>query len=222
MKNVIKHTCPNCKYEQNVSVYPVINLQTDKDIYEDLFSLDLFKITCPNCKKTTIIQYDCLVIDMFKKYIIYLYTSNDLQFFNNSIDQFIYSIKDNQQYNNIFNDLKHTRVVTSLNQLLEKLLIFDYDLNDKIIEIMKLGLYDKERLDKDIYKNVCFNKIEQDKLIFTCFNIHDTKVQPIDISVDVKYYNMVIDSVGGNTPPETKQFDYIDYNWANNVIKKGE
>lgn len=220
MEKIIEHTCPNCKHKQRINIYPIINLQTDKDLYEDLFNLNLFKITCNKCKKTTIIQYDCIVVDMFKKYIIYLFTSDNLQKFNANIDQYISNIKSNPQYNDIFNNLSKTRVVTSLNQLLEKMLIFDYDLNDKIIEIMKLGLYNKDRLNKDIYSTICFNKIENDKLIFTCFNMLDTKVQPIDISVDIKYYNIVIDSIGGKTPEETKQFDYINGSWAKQVIKQ--
>ena len=213
MKLESKFICPNCKQELQINTYPVINLQTDKELYEDLFSLNLFKINCPKCKKVTVIQYDCLVVDMFKKYIVYLYISNNLDEFNKNIDKLIGSHKD------ILSELKHTRVVTSLNQLLEKMLIFDYDLNDKIIEIMKLGMYDKERLDNEIYKNVYFNKIEKDKLIFTCFNINDDKVQPIDISVDIKYYNIIIDSIGGSVPDETSNFEYIDANWAKNNIK---
>ena len=203
-----KYICPNCKHEQQINTYPIINLQSDKELYEDLFSLNLFRIECPKCKKTSVIQYDCLVVDMYKKYIVYLYTSNNLDEFNKNIDKLVDNYKD------VLTELKHTRVVTSLNQLLEKLLIFDYDLNDKIIELMKLGLYDKERLDKEIYKNVCFNKIDKDKLIFTCFNIFDNKVQPIDISVDIKYYNVIIDAIGGTVPSETSNFEYIDENWA--------
>lgn len=220
MKTTIKHICPNCKHEQEINVYPIINLQSDKDIYDDLFSLNLFKIECPKCKKTSIIQYDCLVVDMYKKYIIYLYTSNNVETFNQNIDQFINDLKNNPQFEEIFKELKHTRLVTSLNQLLEKLLIFDYDLNDKVLEILKLGLYDKERLDRELYRNVCFNKIDRDKLIFTCFNINDNSVQPIDISVDIKYYNIIIDSIGGSIPEDDKLFDYIDYNWAKQKISE--
>lgn len=208
MKVETKYICPNCRHEQQVNTYPIINLQSDKELYEDLFSLNLFRIECPKCKKTSVIQYDCLVVDMYKKYIVYLYTSNNLDEFNKNIDKLVDNYKD------ILTELKYTRVVTSLNQLLEKLLIFDYDLNDKIIELMKLGLYDKERLDKEIYKNVCFNKIDRDKLIFTCFNIFDNKVQPIDISVDIKYYNIIIDAIGSTVPPETSNFEYIDETWA--------
>ena len=56
--------------------------------------------------------------------------------------------------------------------------------------------------------------IFKDKLIFTCFNIFDNKVQPIDISVDIKYYNVIIDAIGGTAPSETSNFEYIDENWA--------
>lgn len=219
MKTQIKITCPHCKTEQTIDTYPIINLQNDTDIYEDLFTLNLFKHECKKCKKNIIVQYDCLVIDMYKKYIIYLYTTDSLTNFNKNIDQLIEKLQADTQYKEVFNNLKYTRVVTTLNELLEKLLIFDYDLNDKVIEILKLGLYDKERLDKDIYKSICFNKIENDKLIFSCFNIYDNTVQPINISVDIKYYNIVIDSIGGTVPTDDKYFEYVNDIWSTLKVK---
>lgn len=72
MKKEIEYTCPHCKHKEIINTYPVINLQEDKELYEDLFSLNLFKVECPECHKTSVLQYDLIVVDMYKKYIIYL------------------------------------------------------------------------------------------------------------------------------------------------------
>jgi hypothetical protein len=184
MKETIKHTCPHCKHEFNIDIYPVINLQSDTEIYNDLFSLDLFRIECEQCKKITLITYNTLVVDMYKKYIIYLTsdTSKEIEKLN---------VMNN--YKDIISDLKYTRSVNSLNELAEKLYIFDYDLNDKIIEYLKYGLKNNSTLEADKYTDIRFNKLEKEELIFTCFNMEDSTVNPKDIAVNIKYYNEAID-----------------------------
>ena len=61
MKTQIEFICPHCKNKFEINIYPVINLQSDTDLYEDLFSLELFKIECNQCKKVTMVEYDVLV-----------------------------------------------------------------------------------------------------------------------------------------------------------------
>lgn len=208
MKTFVDYTCPHCEYKFKIPVYPMINLQSENYLYEDLFSLDLFKVQCGSCKKTSLIQYNTLIVDMYKKYIVYLLIDNSV-----NLDTLVSDMKKNPEYTKVFDELKYTRLVSSLNELLEKLLIFDYDLNDKVIEVLKLCLYTKDRLDKETYPNICFNKIEKENLIFTCFNSSDNKVQPIDISVNIKFYNLMIDKLGG-LPEETLEFQFIDSIWA--------
>jgi hypothetical protein len=208
MKNFVDYTCPHCENKFKIAVYPMINLQSESHLYEDLFSLDLFRVECSKCKKTSLVQYNTLIVDMYKKYIIYLLVDAGV-----NLDKLVENLRNNPEYAKVFDGLKYTRVVGSLNELLEKLLIFDYDLNDKVIEVLKLGLYSKDRLDKETYPNVCFNKIDRENLIFTCFNMADNKTQPIDISVNIKFYNLMIDKLG-SLPPETTDFEFIDSVWA--------
>jgi len=208
MKTFIDYECPNCKNKFKIAVYPMINLQSENYLYEDLFSLDLFNVKCSACKKTTLIQYNTLIVDMYKKYIVYLLIDKSV-----NLETLVTGLKQNPEYSKVFEDLKYTRLVGSLNEMLEKLLIFDYDLNDKVIEVLKLGLYSNNRLDKEKYPNICFNKLEKENLIFTCFCAGNNKVQPIDITVNIKFYNLMIDKLNG-LPKENLDFEYIDSMWA--------
>lgn len=193
MKNIIKYDCPHCKQELDVEVYPVINLQSDTELYEDLFTLELFKVECPHCKKQILIQYDLFVVDMYKKYLIYLCTSQNITQINT--EQLYNSLSTLPEFNKTLSELKHTRIVSNLNELLEKLLIFDYDLNDKVIEIIKLSLIDNQKVNVDLYNNILFDKIEKEYILFTCLNTHKSNIQPINVSVDIKYYNLCIDKL---------------------------
>ena len=215
-----EYTCSNCGEKKIIDIYPVINLQSDKELYNDLFSLDLFRINCENCNTVSMIQYDTLIVDMYKKYMVYLFLSDSIDKFNIYIKEFINNFKSNSEQLNIWNSLKNTRVTTSLNEMLEKLLIFDYDLDDRIIELLKRGLYEKNRLDEDLYESIRFNKIEKEQLSFTCFNSKDDSIQPIEIAVDIKYYNILVDYAGGLTKIKCDDFALINKMWAKKQIEE--
>lgn len=209
MKEIIKHTCPHCNHEFDIDIYPVINLQSDTEIYNDLFSLDLFRIECEKCKKITLITYNTLVIDMYKKYIIYLTAdkSKDIENLN---------IMNN--YKDIISELKHTRSVNSLNELVEKLYIFDYDLNDKIIEYLKYGLKNNSKLQEGNYTDICFNKLDKEELIFTCFNLDNSTVIPKDIAVNINYYNDAVDTFKYNN--ENIFFEQVNQDFIEKELNK--
>lgn len=213
MKQEVKHKCQYCDHEITFNAYPVINLQSDHFLYHDLFSLDLFKIKCPNCNKTTLVTYDLIVIDMYKKYMVYLCSSKMLNEFFNSVDSVIKKLCMDQEFQKAFDEVKYLRVVTNLNELLDKLLIYDYDLNDKVIELIKYSLHKYDKIDKTEYPNICFDKLERDKLAFTCLGRNNSEIQPISINIDFKYYNSIIDSLKG-LPEEKKEFQYINETWA--------
>lgn len=180
MKQEYTWICPKCGEKEVIDIYPVINLQTDKELYEPLFSLELFKHECFKCHATSVIQYDLMVIDMYKNYIIY----NTSNYKAINWDKILNSFKED------LTEIKHLRITTSLNELLEKLLIFDYDLNDYFIEQLKLGL--SEDLQQD-YPDIYFNKLDRDKLVFSCFNLDNKEIKPKNIEVSIIAYNKLID-----------------------------
>lgn len=222
LKTEIPIICPECKQKFNFTMYPLIDLQKDTDLYEQLFSLAIFKPICPKCGKTHVIQYGTLIIDRYKKYMVYLYNPEMLDDFNKEIKKYIEHLKEskNQAIMEVLNGLKHTRVVTSANDLIEKLLIYDYDLNDKIIELLKQGLIENKLIDEKECQSIMFNKIDGDKLSFSCIkkdDIQNITIQEITVKLD--YYNHLIDSLGTavNEISET-DFPLINNQWAKNII----
>lgn len=215
-----EYICSKCGKKIIINTYPMINLQSDKELYEDLFSLNLFKVRCSHCGEESMIQYDTLVVDMYKKYMIYLFLSDSVENFYKYIHEFIKSFKSNGEQLKVWEELKHTRLVISLNEMLEKLLIFDYDLDDRVIEVLKRGLYQKNRIDENEYESIRFNKLEGENLIFTCFNSKDNFIQPIEIAVDIKYYNILVDSLGGLQNIKNEDFALINKQWAKIQIEE--
>lgn len=170
IRKTIKVKCQQCGEEFDFETYSLINLQKDEDLYEPLFSLDIFKHKCEKCGHLNIIQYDMMVVDSFKKYMIYLFSPNKMDVFKDSIGNYLSNLDKTspEGYKVFIESVKHTRVVNTINDLKEKLLIFDYDLNDKIIELMKRGLYENKLLDENEFPYIMFNAIERDTLSFIC------------------------------------------------------
>ena len=85
VRDTITIKCQQCGEEYEFNVYNVINLQKDKDLYEPLFSLDIFKHKCEKCGHLNIIQYDMMVVDSFKNYMIYLFSPDRMNIFKDNV-----------------------------------------------------------------------------------------------------------------------------------------
>lgn len=224
LRDTITIKCQQCGEQYDFNVCNVINLQKDQDLYEPLFSLDLFKHQCEKCGYLNVVQYDMMVVDNFKKYMIFLFGPERMSLFKESVDRYIKSLEqsNSQEFQVLKENIQHTRVVNSINDLKEKLLIFDYDLNDKIIELIKRGLYTNKLIDQKEFPYILFNAIDQDKLAFVCIGGTDNTITK-EIGISIKFYNKILDSLGDKIK-ESKELDFplIDKNWAINLTERVE
>ena len=221
VKTTIKVKCQQCGQEFDFEVHKMINLQKDEDLYEPLFSLDLFKHKCEKCGHLNIVQYDIMVVDSYKKYMIYLFGPDKMDIFKDSINKYLSNLDETspQEAKAFVENIKHTRVVNSINDLKEKLLIFDYDLNDKIIELLKRGLYENNLLDENEFPYIMFNTIERDTLSFICIGQEGGEKKAKEIGVNISFYNKIIDALGEPLKEFTEMdFPLIDKNWAKNLV----
>ena len=104
--------------------------------------------------------------------------------------------------------------------MLEKMLIFDYDLDDRVIECVKYQAI-KTYLDKNIGTNykLYFNKIDKTDLIFTAIqNDTNNKKTPIILSAPLEYYNFFIDNTNIKKL-DNSEFTLIDTEWMLKNIK---
>lgn len=220
LKDSITVKCQQCQEEFEFPVYNLINLQKDKDLYEPLFSLDIFKHKCEKCGHLNIIQYDMMVVDSYKNYMIYLFSPERMNIFKDSVDKYLKTLEQTSPEGyKVFNEsIKHTRVVNSINDLKEKLLIFDYDLNDKIIELLKRGLYENNLVDEKEFPYIMFNTLERDTLSFICIG-QDEEMKAKEVGVNISFYNKIVDALG-EPLKEFKEMDFplIDKGWAKNLV----
>ncbi len=130
-KEIRKITCPACSHPYPFPLWVDVNTEELTDIQNHIKSRELFTCTCPECGKKALIDYGMLYHDPQKKLMICY--SQEEQPIQNAFQEFRKKQEEEPEYAEyVF------RVVSSQNGLREKLVIFDADLDDRYLEIIKL------------------------------------------------------------------------------------
>ena len=122
--------CPCCGKEIEVSVYPIVNRNRSPQLREKILDESLFRCECPVCGKPFRLISRCLYHDEEKDFMVYLIPgfrgkrleTGDLP----------------QEYPEFSSAI--CRVVSNLNQLKEKILLLESDVDDRAIEVAKLAV----------------------------------------------------------------------------------
>ena len=126
-----KLTCPSCHHDGDFEVWDSINTVLDPEMKENVLNQSIFLYTCPNCGETFRLNYPILYHQMEDLVMIYLVPESEVEktyeifYEKNALADF-----HTEKYLN--------RIVTSANQLIEKIKIFDAGKDDRIIELVKL------------------------------------------------------------------------------------
>ncbi|MDI9490507.1 MAG: CpXC domain-containing protein [Saccharofermentanales bacterium] len=155
MKNIdqIKFKCPFCNADITSEYDSTINVTQNPELKEELFSGRIFLRECSECEKDIQIIYDFIYHDMDRK--ILLGFSRNPESFGEVISELMNST-DNEDFNfqTFYADYK-IRAVADINDLFEKIYIFDDQLDDRAIELCKVFILqewvdDPERKDLKI------------------------------------------------------------------------
>ena len=125
--------CPQCGKKTETLMWQSINVSLDKRLKKKLLNGELTKFVCKDCGHTCPIQHDLLYHDMKKKFMVHLKHLD-------SKGEIVMESKPLEAVAKILG-VYRLRWVTSWNHLLEKISIFDDNLDDRAIEMMKFGLW---------------------------------------------------------------------------------
>lgn len=128
-----KVQCAYCGTEGEFKVWESIDTMMNPETKELVKSGEIFKFHCPHCGEDTIVEYDTLYHQMEDKIMLHLVTEEEsfqdaVKFYNDENPEAIMK-KMAEGY--------RIRIVTSHNNLREKLVIFENNLDDRIIEMIK-------------------------------------------------------------------------------------
>ena len=144
-----KYTCPKCGKESDFTMYESVNVDLNSKLKEKVLSGDFFSWTCPHCQQKYQIHYDFLYHDMKRDFMIY-YAPNGCEDINKTVNDMLTRLK----------GMRNTtyRSVDSYNRLLEKIRIFEANLNDIVIEFAKVLMKFNKKAKVPIGCDVLFEK----------------------------------------------------------------
>lgn len=211
--------CPKCKKEDEFVLWDSINTKIDPELKEKVRTGELFKWTCPQCGNTVNVNYTTLYHQMEDHVMIYLVFGEKesavkmMQGFLQDTNGKLVEIdkKLTEDYRN--------RVVGSMNEFQEKLMILDAGLDDRVIEVMKLILL------SELEKNDNSPKIQE---FLFCNNSDGTKHFAVNTDDNqwgmVEFHNDLYDHIE-NMLREVMEADrsvVIDQKWAMDILSDDE
>ena len=208
-----EYTCSSCGHKQVINIYPYINFNENPEYYEKVKSLEIFNVKCNQCHKESSIMYNMLLIDQTQKYFIYLLPNkDDLKYFENQVDYFMKKNFDKSKIPDY--DQYKKRLVFNLNELIEKLSIFEYSLDDRALELLKGALIDDGYI-KEKNVDIYFDRIDEVELIFIYFIKLSKEIK--DVKLSISLYNAIIEKV--KQIKNEDKFEIINIQWAKDLIK---
>lgn len=157
-----KLTCPYCNRPSTVGLYQSVNVTLEPDLKEKVFSGELFVFTCPLCGEKAKLDMPLLYHDMDRQFLIQsCHSEEDAKEFcvhNRAIDAMPKIAKDGYEF----------RAVVGLNDLKEKVLVFEAGLNDIIVDLFKYLMLSSDDAEFD---RIFFTGIENGRLFFEGYKL---------------------------------------------------
>jgi hypothetical protein len=117
-------TCRQCRHQEAFVIWKSLNVSLNPEKKAELLSGALTRFTCPRCQWSSTVAYPMLYHDMEKRYMVWVYDS--------PVQPDAPALPPGVNY--------HLRIVAKLNDLFEKIRLFDTDTDDRVMELFKLYL----------------------------------------------------------------------------------
>ncbi len=210
MERVEKIKCPDCGQEVEMTIWDSLNADLDPQAKEKLIDGTLFLFQCPKCGHESMIAYSILYHDMKNKVMVYCVPPEDVEF---TIKQ-LAEIEQNLPAG--VTSGYTTRVVYNHNDLREKAIIFDNQLDDRIIELVKLWYRMHISIHKpemDIGKMYFF--VENGKFMLQLY-----ADRPLGAEISQKLYEDIKNDFATIVDSPENNNAVIDMDWAMKLLRK--
>lgn len=149
-----KVCCPKCGSEGTALVFDSVNVSVDPTLKELVLEGRLTEFRCHACDAVSGLEYNLLYHDMDRMLLLWLTFDSD-----RTPDPVALHLGSSlgAQY--------RRRIVRSRRHLAEKILAFDEELDDRVVEILKVMVWQQQHSDVDIpFDRFCFMGREADHM----------------------------------------------------------
>ena len=160
-KQAIK--CPKCGQLHDICVWSSITVSDSPDLKKDLLAGKINMLRCDICGQIALLPNPLLYQDEEKKLLISFVPATDKELNKKLFSDLKENFKKNDEIQK-YSDY-NLRFVSDFNMLLEKILVFDAGLHDKVTELIKLLILSQEP-EKAESRTAAFGKKDADGLEF--------------------------------------------------------
>jgi hypothetical protein len=121
--------CPRCRHGQEFTVWHSVNVSQDPELKPRVLDRSLTTFTCENCGGTASIEQDLLYHDMDRRLMILRRSGGD--------NPEELTDKSFGLLNTLSGNAYAFRLVGTMNELVEKILIWEDNLDDRSVEVFK-------------------------------------------------------------------------------------
>lgn len=207
--------CPKCHQLNEINVWHSITVSDSADLKQDLLAGKVNIFRCPSCSHTALLPNPMLYHDEGKMLMISFTPCESDDMKNKLFEEIKNTSKESGELDNLTD--YNLRFVYDYNSLLEKILIFDNGLNDKVIEVLKVLILMQKPESIDTM-SAMFGKIDGDMIEFL---IHDKADNACYTSkVPMESYNTVKEQLK-ESGVKYKSFDWeiVDFEYGMSLLK---
>lgn len=168
-----KIKCPACNEFQEMTVWDSITAKDSPDLKADLLAGKINIFRCGSCSHYGLVPTPMLYHDEDKKLMISFTPCPDPSLKSRLYENICETSKSSGELEDF--EEYNLRFVYDYNSLLEKILIFDQNLNDKAIEVIKLLILAQEP-DKQDQRTCMFGKKDGENLEFMIQDLKENMV----------------------------------------------
>ncbi len=205
--------CPVCQTKAVRSVEIAINTRLHPELKTALLDGTLLAFECENCGSKRQIETQLMYHDPDQQLLIYV--APEFNEKREAITKGLYEVAEKEQ---IPIENYHLRIVTSVPQLVEKIQIFDFGVDDQEMEVVKLltdGLFAKQEPDRQVLNRFFFIKDDEPKFLYITeedqllVDYHPSLNQ----FIKEKFGKYLMDDFRGN-------FVVVNHQWATNIVNQ--
>lgn len=207
-EHIEKIKCPECGQECEITIWDSLNGDIDPDAKQQLLDGTLFRFHCEKCGHQSNLSYDILYHDMTNKAMVYFVRPEAVE---STIEELIAM----EEKLPVKMDDYKKRVVCDQNALREKAIIFNNELDDRVIEIIKLMYLAnaaKQFPDKEI--TAVYVMIDQDGEMSLQFMTDE----PLSCSVPNDLYDKIRQKFAANIDAVGDADFVVDIEWAKRAL----
>lgn len=206
--------CPKCGQLHEMNVWNSITVSDSPDLKRDLLAGKINILRCDICGQTALLPDPLLYHDEEKKLLISFVPCSDKE----KEKELFSNLKNNFQKNDEIKKYENynLRFVSDFNSFLEKILVFEAGLHDKVTELIKLLILSQEP-EKAEVRTAVFGKKEKDELEFLVRDSSDGMCYTSRVPLST-YETLYSEIKKSGVKYKSFNFEEVDTDYASKMI----